>query len=232
MIKLAIAGAVAIAWVVLGLRRRGTLRREVARRGWRYVAQDDALARTWTMPPFAHLRSPADAQFPHPTRVVQVSEVVTFLESGSTAYSMLVSEGPGDGPSASTHHLVALHTRQGLPRTIARAGIDVYVLPAYEGLHRVLEPKHWTRGGIISILSEDPDTARRFPFDRLTRDLSVDSALTVVADGDWIYAYRPGRPTLSRIDAMIVTVQKLARGIDGTRWPGPENPHANVYGAV
>ena len=67
---------------------------------------------------------------------------------------------------------------------------------------------------------------------RKSADLGIDARVTVVTDGDWIYAYRPGRPSLHRIDTMITTVQKLARGIRPTRWPGPENPSSYVYGAV
>lgn len=233
MIGLAVVGAIVVVSVVAWARRRGTFEREVAKRGWLYRPLDDELATTWTMPPFARLRTPNDFGG-DPERVVRVSEVVTFVESGSTALSMMVTEGyPGEREDqVLAHHVVALHTRQGLPRTIARCGIDVYVLPAYEGLQRVREPVRRTRAGVVSILSDDPATATGLPFDRIAADLRIDSRLTVVTDGDWIYAYRPGPPHLFRLDSMIATVQKLARGIAPTRWPGPENPSSYVYGAL
>lgn len=234
MLQLAIAGAVAAGVVIVQVRRRGTLKRRVEQRGWRYLERDDELASTWRMPPFAHVRTPGDPEI-ELSRTVQVSEVATFTESGSTTHSMAVTEIERSGSevvSSVTHHVVALHTRQQLPRTIARAGIDVYVLPSYEGLSRVREPVHRTRSGLVSILSEDPATARTLPFDRITNDLGIDARITVVTDGDWIYAYRPGKPHLHRIDSMMVVVQKLARAIRPTRWPGPDNPASYVYGAV
>lgn len=234
MLTFAIAGAVAAALVVVGIRRRGTLRREIERRGWGYRQRDDELAGTWTMPPFAHLASPADSHLPPPLRTVRVEEVITWSVAGSVAHSMVVTETAGVDQMAptSTHHVVALHTRQQLPRTIVRAGVDVYVLPAYDGLHRVLEPKRWTRNGVMSVLSDDPDAAARLPLDRVADDLGIDGQLHLVTDGDWIYAYRSGSASLWRIDQMLVAVQKVARGIRPTRWPGEDDPSSYVYGAV
>jgi hypothetical protein len=234
MLPLAIAGALAVALVLVRVRRRGTLRREIERRGWGYRPRDDELARTWTMPPFAHLTSPADAHLPPPLRTVRVDEVITWSVGGSVAHSMTVTVTVGADQMAptSTHHVVALHTRQRLPRTIVRAGIDVYVLPAYDGLQRVLEPKRWTRHGVMSVLSEDPDAAAALPLDRVAADLGADGQLHLVTDGDWIYAYRSGDANLWRIDQLVVTVQKLARGIRPTRWPDQNDASSFVYGAV
>lgn len=233
MIAAAVVGAIGVVSVVAWLRRRGTFEREVTKRGWRYQAHGDELATTFTMPPFVHLASFGDGDF-MPSRTVSVVDVVTFLVSGSTALSMTVTEVRHSDQQVlgtSTHHVVALHTRQGLPRTIARAGIDVYVLPAYEGLERVRDPELRIPGGRLALLSEDPGIAGTMPFDRLGRELALDRQLTVVTDGDWIYAYRPGAATVWRLDAMMVVVEKLARGIRPTRWPAPDSPAARVYGA-
>lgn len=234
MVPVAVVAALVAAAVLGWVRRRGTLQRGVLARGWDYRDRFDQLASSFTMPPFVHLPEPGEAES-HVERWVRVTEVVTFIESGSIAHSMVVTDMLGDTESpelVGSAHVVALHTRQRLPRTIVRAGIDVYELPTYEGLQRVLKPRHATPTGVLSVLSDDPGVAGMLPLDRVSQDLWSGGGLTLVTDGDWVYAFQPGAARLDAIDSMMVTVQKLARGYRGVRWPGPDAPGGQVYGAV
>jgi hypothetical protein len=215
------------------LRASASLRDHAMSHGWAFQERDDELATTFTLPPFVDLPAPATPSIPPELRSVRVRDVARFAVARSQALAFTVDDVVGaDETLTTTYQVVALHTRQHLPRTMMRAGIDVYVLPSYDGMPRLREPRRRTRGGVLSIISAEPARAASLPFDALVRDLGLDHQLTIAADGDWMYAYRPAVPAPWRIEAMLTTLQKLARGIASPRWPSEEAPPSYVYGAI
>lgn len=230
MIKLAIGLAVAAIAIINRVRAHGAMRRHATANGWAYTPRADELAGPFTLPPFVALPSFGVAPMPESVRDRQVLDAVRFMVRGSVATAFTFVEGVGD--QLRSHMVVALRTDQRLPRTMIRAGIDVYVLPAYEGMNRVTEPKIWVRNGILSILSEDPRATETLPVRAVRTDLELDQRMTFVADGDWLYAYRPGKVKPWRIEQMLRTLQVFARDVEQPRWPGPDEPTRYVYGAV
>lgn len=107
---------------------------------------------------------------------------------------------------------------------MATAGIDVYSLPLYQGMHRVREPQLPLRHGVVSIISEDPDRAAALPYETLARDVWRDHGLTFAADGDWIYLFRRGDPSAVQMESMLLALQRFARAIDHPRSPSPLGP--------
>lgn len=230
MIRVAIALAVVVIAIINRVWARGAMRRHATGYGWAYSPRADELAGPFTLPPFVALPSFGVTPMPESVREQQVRDAVRFMVQGSEATAFTFVETIAD--QQRSHMVVALRTAQRLPRTMIRAGIDVYVLPAYEGMHRVTEPKVWVRNGLLSILSEDPRATETLPIRAVRTDLELDQRMTLVADGDWLYAYRPGRARPWRIEPMLRTLRVFARDVEQPPWPGPENPTRHVYGAV
>lgn len=228
-IPLVVVGVVAGAALARKFLSTPPMRKHAEARGGSFQERSDELATTFTLPPFVDLPEPA-AVLPA-YRPVRVFDVAQFATSGSQTMAMRVevSDGSAEPP---TYQVVALHTRQHLPRTMVRAGIDVYVLPGYEGMHRIRTPKRWVRGGILSIISAEPDRAADLPYDAISRGLAEDRMATFVADGDWLYVFRPGAPATWRIAPMLVTLEQFARAIENPPWPTGEGPPSYVYGQV
>lgn len=228
----ALAVVAAAAGVVGGLRARGSMRRHAQAHGWLYSEQDDALAAAWTLPPFAHPPAPGDLDTGPVRRNARMRQVARFVVEGSEAAALTFEHTHGD--VVNRYQVAALRTGQGLPRTMLRAGIDAFVLPGYAGLHRVREPRVQVRNGVLAVLSEDPRAVETLPVRSVSGDLAVDRQLTVVADGDWLYAYRPTPGPPWRAEAMIDVLRRFARAVGEPRWPreDPGAPSTYVYGAV
>lgn len=215
----ALAVVAAAAGVVGGLRARGSMRRHAQAHGWLYSEQDDALAAAWTLPPFAHPPAPGDLDTGPVRRNARMRQVARFVVEGSEAAALTFEHTHGD--VVNRYQVAALRTGQGLPRTMLRAGIDAFVLPGYAGLHRVREPRVQVRNGVLAVLSEDPRAVETLP-------------VRSVADGDWLYAYRPTPGPPWRAEAMIDVLRRFARAVGEPRWPreDPGAPSTYVYGAV
>lgn len=241
MLPLAIAGAVIVGAAVLVARRKD-VRGHALARGWDWRPRDDELPTTWTLPPFTELRSPHHDPPPQ-RRSTYAENVCRFTVQGSTAMSMTlvetiygaVPERAGqrmDDSSVQRTHVVAIWTRQHLPRTMIRHGIDVYALPVHEGLHRVRDTGRVPGRGVLAVTSADPVLARTLPLRSIAQGLEAITSTTLVADGDWVYAYRPGDQQIRHVDVMIEVIERLARGVPGRRWPVLGESSSGVYGAV
>lgn len=228
-IPVVVAGVVVGAALVRKFLTTPTMRKHAETHGWAFQGRDDELATTFTLPPFVDLPEPATVL--PAFRPARVLDVARFPTSGSQTLAMRVELGDA-GSEPPTFQVVALHTRQHLPRTMVRAGTDVYVLPGYEGMHRIRTPKRWVRGGLLSIISAEPDRASDLPYEAISRALAEDRQLTFVADGDWLYVHRPGVPAPWRIAALLVTLEQFARAIEDPAWPSDEGPPSYVYGQI
>ncbi len=129
---------------------------------------------------------------------------------------------------------VPLALTKRLPRTMLRRGPDVYVLPSYDGLRRIRDPRITAGGSVLAIISEDADAVQILGLEEASDILGQPGLrkATLVADGDWIYVYLSGVQRPARIGAMLDAIDQLARAVPGRRWPIPGETHTSVYGAV
>lgn len=228
---------VAVVVEVIRRARNANVARYARARGWDYVERDDELGSTWTLPPFVDLRTPLAPGVASPENRPRpvVRDVLRFHVDGSPALSFQhdVISHVGDS-SIQMNHVVAIWTRQGLPRTVVRQGIDTYEVPAYEGLQRVREPKVRTRAGELAIVSEDPDAVATLGLEEIAPWFELTgriSRATLMTDGDWVLLVRSSGQSSSAIEPMVDFLRRFARDLPGGEWPIPSEV-PDVYGAI
>jgi hypothetical protein len=229
---LVIAGVIAAAAIVRKVASRASTNSRAATEDAVPQQHDDELVGLFTLPPFVDLPAPGHLTDSATPRRVDVQDLSRFWVRGSKALACTLETFAGGSLEGVAYQVVALHTRQQLPRTMIRAGIDVYSLPAYEGMVRLREPAPTLRRGVMAIVTTAPTEAAGLPFDSLASDLSLDPQLTVALDGDWLYAYRGGPLQRWRIEPILLTLQRFARAVENPPWPRADETRPYIYGQV